>query len=383
MRKKLNDCVSTSDVKSVAKQKIPKVSWEYLETGTGQENLLDVNRQAFNNLGLYPEFMKGDLVVDTTTSFLSSTYAVPFGIAPIGLSGLIWPKSEIFLAQSSMENNFPFCLSTVATETPETISEFVGPNGWFQLYPPNDFKLLEDLLNRAWKSEFKTLVVTADVPSPSVRERSQRAGMKMPLKLNFKLIFEALQRPKWTLHTLRRGLPRLRTLEEYTTHNNLNFVANYAGNRLGGTLDWQYLERLRELWRGKIILKGIISPKDAIKAVESKNCDAIIVSNHGARQFDGGVASLHALTEIRKALGDEFPLILDSGIETGIDIIKALNQGANFVLLGRTFMHGAAAFQKKGVDKIFQILKRDLVNGMHQIGVECIEEIRTVKHFNY
>lgn len=378
MFRNLNNCLTIRDLQSAAKRQLPRVAWEYLESGTGYENLIRENQRAFRSIKISQRLLQGDIKVDTSTHFLGKDYSVPFGIAPIGLSGLIWPRSELFLAQSAAENNSPYCLSAVATETPETVGPLINKNAWFQLYPPRDQAIRDDLLKRASHQGFSTLVVTADVPSPSVRERSQKAGVKMPFRLTPDLILQAILSPKWLTSTIRRGLPRLRTIERYTFKNNLNFVSNFVGNRLGGTLDWDYLHELRNSWEGKIILKGILNPDDAKKASESKVCDAIVVSNHGGRQFDAAFTSVEALPKIREVVGKNFPLLLDSGVTSGLDILKAIHLGADFVLLGRAFMYGVGSFQKEGVDKVYDILTRDLVNSMHQVGAEDIKSLKAI-----
>ncbi|WP_425237007.1 alpha-hydroxy acid oxidase [Ulvibacterium sp.] len=358
-----------------AKKRMPQVALAYLDGGTGDEALLRRNLTAFQRINFIPRFCKGPLKVNMETKLFGKTYAAPIGMAPVGLTGLMWPKAERFLAATAKRLQIPFCLSTVATETPETVGNFIGDMGWFQLYPPKDKPLLHSLLERAQDAGFHTLVVTADVPMASRRERSKRAGLSMPPKITPKMLWQGLTHPSWTYHTLLHGLPRLRTVEHYTNNNDMKFVSGFVGNRLGGTLDWDYCQELKTLWQGPVVLKGILHPEDAAKAVEI-GLDGIYVSNHGGRQFNGAVTALDALPHIVKEVKGRAPILFDSGIRTGLDAMRALYLGADFVLAGRPFIWGVAALGKFGGDHIAHILIDDLKNNMVQLGVESVAELR-------
>lgn len=370
-----NKYPAIEDLARKAKKRIPKVAWEYLASGTGTEDLLDRNSLAFQKICFLPRFCKGPLEADIATSLFGQKYAAPIGIAPVGLTGLMWPRAEHHLAASAQRLNIPFCLSTVATETPETVGPLVGNMGWFQLYPPKDEDIRHSLLERAKKAGFHTLVVTADVPMASRRERTKRAGMSMPPKITPKMIWEAITHPVWTYYTLLNGISRLRTVEHYTNNNDIRFVSGFVGNRLGGTLDWDYCRELKDSWEGPVVLKGVLHPEDAAKAVEI-GLDGIIVSNHGGRQFNGAPAALDALPAIVDKLKGKVPIIFDSGIRTGLDIMRALYLGADFVLAGRPFIYGVAALGQYGADHAAHILIDDLKNNMVQLGVSNLKAIR-------
>ena len=364
-----------SDLTQKAKKRIPNVAWEYLDSGTGDEQLLDQNQESFKKLRFLPRFCKGELNADVTTQLFGKTYNAPVGMAPVGLTGLQWPKTEQYLAATAKRQNIPFCLSTVATETPETVGKLVGNMGWFQLYPPKDRDVRNSLLQRTKDSGFTTLVVTADVPMASRRERSKKAGLTIPPKITPKLIWDGLSHPIWGWQTLKRGLPRLRTVEHYTNTKDMKFTSGFVGNRLGGTLDWKYCEELKETWGGPVVLKGVLHPKDAKKAIEI-GLDGIYVSNHGGRQFNGAPTAFDALPGIVHVAKGKVPILFDSGIRTGLDAMKALYLGADFVLAGRPFVHGIAALGKYGGDHVTNILIDDLKNNMVQLGVRNLEELR-------
>ena len=370
-----NQYPAIEDLTRKAKKRIPKVAFEYLFSGTGDEDLLARNRAALQEIRFLPQFCKGAFNANIETTLFGRTYQAPIGIAPVGLSGLMWPRVEHYLAASAERMNIPYCLSTVATETPETVGKHIGDMGWFQLYPPKDDDIRNSLLQRAKDSGFHTMVVTADVPMASRRERTKRAGLKVPPKITPQMIWEGITHPVWSYHSLRHGLPRLRTVEHYTNNNDMRFVSGFVGNRLGGTLNWDYCKAVKEDWDGPVVLKGVLHPEDAAKAAEV-GLDGIWVSNHGGRQFNGGPAAIEALPAIVEVVGGKVPIIFDSGVRTGLDIMRAIYLGADFVMAGRPFLASVAAIGKYGGDHAVHIFMDDLKNNMVQLGASNLSEIR-------
>ncbi len=371
-----NQYPTIQDLVKRAKRRIPHVGYEYLSAGTGDEDLLDRNIKAFQNIIFLPRFCKGEFEANIRTTLFGRKYNAPIGIAPVGLTGLMWPRTEHYLAATCNRWKIPYSLSTVATETPESTGKYVGDMGWFQLYPPKDMDVTESLLQRAKDAGFHTLLITADVPMASRRERTKRAGLAVPPKLTPKMIWEGMTHPLWSFYTLKNGLPRLRTVEHYTNNNDMKFVSGFVGNRLGGTLDWDYCKRVKDLWGDNpVVLKGILHPEDAAKAVDI-GMDGVGVSNHGARQFNGAPATIEALPAIVKAVGGRVPIVFDSGIRTGLDVMRALYLGADFVLAGRAFIYAVAALGKYGGDHAAHILIDDLKNNMVQLGVKNLGELR-------
>jgi L-lactate dehydrogenase (cytochrome) len=370
---------SLMDMELLARRRLPFVAWEYLESGTGDEDALDRNRRSFSSITLTPGIMKGALDPDLSVDLLGRRYSLPFGIAPVGLTGLIWPGAEFQLAQTAVKFGIPFCLSTVATQTPEAIGPVVGNMGWFQLYPPRQDDIRRDLLQRARDSGFHTLVVTADVPVPSRRERIKRAGLRMPPKTTPKMIWDALTHPSWTAATIKYGSPRLKTIEKYTRSRSRAAAAAYVNENLGGTLSWDYLRELTHDWDGPVILKGLLDPKDAVKAAEI-GAAGIVVSNHGGRQFDAAPAAMDVLPEIAAAVNGRLAVLFDSGIRTGLDIIKAYAGGADFVFLGRAFLYGLAALGNRGAEHVCRILTDELVNNMQQLGCSSLNDLRNLSN---
>ena len=363
-----------SDLAEKAKKRIPHFAWEYLDSGTGIEDGIKRNREAFSNVTFTPKFMQGRFEPDTSTTLFGTQYALPFGVAPVGLTGLMWPEAEKILARAAGQYRIPYSLSTVATEAPEAIGPLADGMGWFQLYPPHQESLRQDLLKRAKDSGFTTLLVTADVPIGSTRERQRRAGVTVPPKITPRMLYHVALRPHWALATLRYGQPAFRGLEKYLDSKDMQHMNEFMAKELAGTLDWDYLKAVREEWDGPIVLKGILDPEQAKVAAEM-GLDGIVVSNHGARQCDGLAAPLDVLTAIKKAAGDDMSVIYDSGVRTGLDIIRALAMGADFVMMGRPFMYGVAALGEAGGAHAIEILRDDLKNNMIQLGCARIDEL--------
>lgn len=359
------------DLEKRGATRIPDVAWQYLQTGTGDEDALARNRNAFAEVKMVPRFMKGVLEPDTSVELFGKKYAAPFGIAPVGLSGLMWPGAEMLLAQTASNYQIPYCLSTVAAQTPEAVGSHVGEMGWFQLYPPRDPKIRTDLLKRAKDNGFHTLIVTADVPKPARRERTKRAGLRTPPRITPAFILDGILNPWWSIRVLKYGIPRLKTIEKYATGST---VFKELRMQFGGTLDWQYMRELKKEWDGPIVLKGITHADDAHIAAE-EGMDGIIVSNHGGRQFDAVPGAIELLPSIVDRVGDRSTVMFDSGVRSGLDVLKALHLGAKFVFLGRPFLYGLAAMGNRGGDHVCEILIEDLKINLLQMGVERIAEV--------
>lgn len=376
----MNRYPSIADLAVKGKKRLPHVAWQYLETGTGSGNAVLRNREALDRITLLPHFMKGELKADTTTQLFGKTYQAPFGVAPVGLSGLMWPNSEFYLARMAKNYGIPYCLSTVATQTPEDVGKKVGDMGWFQLYPPLDRSTMRKLLQRARDSNFETLMVTVDIPALSRREEARKAGLTIPPKTTPRIIWQAMTHPAWALATLKAGSPHLKTIAPYSDKKDSKSVAEFARLTFRVNMDWEYVKAVRDTWHGPIILKGLLHPDDVAQAL-SIGIEGIGVSNHGGRQFDGAPAAIDALPAIVEEVKGRAAIIFDSGINSGLDVIRALAFGADFVLLGRAYMYGVAALGKYGAEHATEILMDDLKNNMAQLGVNTIDEIKKLKPF--
>ncbi len=302
MRDPSDDFPAIADLEHRARKRIPHFAWEYLASGTGADQALQRNLDKLAEIRLLPQLLKGPLEPDISTELFGVAYSAPIGIAPVGLTGLIWPGADEALATTAADRRIPYVLSTVATERPEVAGPNAGGMGWYQLYPPRDERIRASMLERAAESGFTALVVTADVPAPSQRERQRKARIRVPPKIGPTLVAQAALRPAWTLALARNGLPRFRGLEAYLDRSTMQKSAGFVGANLGGTLSFAYLAELRELWEGPIIVKGILDPDDAQRCIDV-GADAIGVSNHGGRQLDAAPAAIEALPVIVDRVG--------------------------------------------------------------------------------
>lgn len=357
-----------SDLRTRYRRRVPHFVWEYADSATGRETVKAANRAAFDAVRFLPAILCGDIVPDLETKFLGETYQAPFGIAPIGMSGLIWPGAEQTLARFACNARLPYCLSTVATRLPEEIGPLAGSMGWFQLYPPRDPGIRRDLLARARAAGFGTLVLTVDVPAPSRRERQRRAELAIPPKLTPRMLVQMAARPEWALRTLINGTPRLRLMEGYLKLGGNAPSTAHAGYLLRTAPDWAYLRALRSEWDGPLVIKGVLDPQDATR-LRDEGADAIWVSNHAGRQFDGAPAALDRLPALRAALGRDCPLVFDSGVETGLDVLRALALGADFVMLGRGWHFALGALGARGPAHLLHVLREDMIANMLQMGI--------------
>ena len=362
-----------ADLRAHAQKRIPKFVWEYLDSGTGVEATRRRNRTALDRVGLMPSILHGEFDPDLTTPFLGADMPLPFGIAPVGMSGLMWPDAERLLARAAAKLNIPYAISTVAAAKPEDVAPDLGAHGWFQMYPPRDEDIRRDMLDRAKVAGFKTLVLTVDVPVASRRERQTRSGLTNPPHLTPRLLAQVAMRPAWALGMARRGLPHMRMLDAYANAatNNLPVTA-HVGYLLRTSPDWDYVKWLRDAWEGPFVIKGILRGTDA-ERLESLGVDAVWVSNHAGRQFDAAPATIEVLPAIRRAT--RLPIIFDSGIEGGLDILRAMASGADFVMLGRAWHYALAALGEKGPDHLAHLLRADLISNMGQLGARSLHDL--------
>jgi L-lactate dehydrogenase (cytochrome) len=362
-----------SDLRHRAQRRIPKFVWEYLDSGTGAEATKSRNRSELDRIGFPPSVLHGEVTPDLSTSLLGQDLPLPFGISPIGMSGLVWPDAEGHLARAGAKHNIPYCISTVATQSPEDIAPHLGAHAWFQMYPPRDPEIRTDMLNRARAAGFKTLILTVDVPVASRRERQVRSGLTNPPTITPRILAQIATCPAWALGTAKRGMPHMRGLDKYANATTEGLSPNaHVGYLLRTSPDWDYVKWLRDAWDGPLVVKGILRAEDAAH-LETLGTDAIWVSNHAGRQFDGAPATIEVLPAVRKAT--KLPIIFDSGVENGLDILRAIALGADFVMLGRAFHFALAALGPKGIDHLIDILAKDLTANMGQLGASDLKSL--------
>ncbi|WP_179021773.1 alpha-hydroxy acid oxidase [Winogradskyella forsetii] len=365
---------SIEDLREKAKRRIPKFAFEYLDGGCNEDINLYRNTAELREITLKPEYLTKHTSSSMKTTLFGKEYDAPFGIAPVGLQGLMWPNSPEILAKAALEHNVPFILSTVTTSSIERIAEITEGNAWFQLYHPAKDEIRNSIINRAADTGYPVLVLLCDVPTFGYRPRDIRNGLAMPPSMSLKNILQVFGKPKWAIETLRVGQPSFEILKPYMPKNlDLKQLGLFMNDTFNGRLNEEKIKPIRDMWKGKIVLKGVANELDAEKAIRL-GLDGIIVSNHGGRQLDAGEASIKPLARIAKKYGDQIVVMMDSGIRSGPDIARALASEAKFTFMGRSFMYGVSALGKKGGNHTMAILKTQLQQIMEQICCERIED---------
>lgn len=361
---------SIADLRSKAKSKMPKFAFEYLDGGCNNDDNLKKNTSDLRAVELIPEYLKPTVKVNLQTTLFGITYDAPFGIAPIGLQGLMWPKAPEILARAAFENNIPFILSTVTTSSIERIAQITEGKAWFQLYYPAKEEVRKDIIKRAAEAACPVLVLLSDVPSFGFRPRDIRNGLAMPPKMSARNFYEILKRPEWALKTLLHGKPEFETLKPYMPKDlNLSQLAKFMDETFDGRLNEEKIKPIREQWKGKIVLKGVTSEADMEKAIRL-GLDGVIISNHGGRQLDAGESTIKSLKKLQAKYKDKITLIMDSGLRNGPDVARTLAEGASFSFLGRSFMYGVGALGNQGAQHTIELIKTELMQVMDQLGCE-------------
>jgi L-lactate dehydrogenase (cytochrome) len=361
---------SIDDLRKRAKKKIPKFAFEYLDGGCNEDVNLIRNTSELREVQLMPNYLRKHHGSSLKTKLFGVEYDAPFGIAPVGLQGLMWPNSPEILAKASFEHNIPFILSTVTTTSIERASELTEGKAWFQLYHPTENRLRDDIIKRAEAAECPVLVILCDVPTFGFRPRDIRNGLAMPPKMNLNNILQVFGRPQWALETLKYGQPNFETLKPYMPKGlDLKQLGKFMDQTFSGRLNEEKIKPIRDMWKGKLVLKGVASEYDAKEAIRL-GLDGIIVSNHGGRQLDAGESTVKPLSSIAEKYGDQIEVMMDSGIRSGPDVARAMASGAKFTFMGRSFMYGVSALGKRGGNHTISLLKTELQQVMEQICCE-------------
>ncbi|MCA0305478.1 MAG: alpha-hydroxy-acid oxidizing protein [Proteobacteria bacterium] len=367
--------VNIEDLRKLAKKRLPKIAYDFIEGGTDDEVGLVTNESAFRKARLVPRYLVDVSVRDQSTTLFGRTYSSPIGIAPTGLAGLFRHGADLMLAEAARDANVPFIMSGAATGSIEDLGRIAPDHGWYQLYSAKDQAISEDMIKRAGDAGLRTLVFTVDVPEGSNRERNTRNGFGRPLRLSLRSKIDALMHPAWMMQWLRHGTPFFDNWAKYAGPGaDADKVSDFVAYNNRAPMTWKHVERYRELWKGNFVLKGIMHPDDAIRA-HAMGVDGVMVSNHGARQLDNAPSPLEVLPAIRDAVGDKMTVMFDGGIRRGIDALIALCTGAKFVFVGRPTLYGVTAGGKPGADAALGIFRREIDISMAQLGVTKIADL--------
>ena len=374
---RLDHCYNIADLREVARKRLPKGVFEYLDLGTEDMVSLENNRRVIKEIKLLNKVLVDVSKIDTSADILGARAALPFAIAPTGIAGLTWHEGELELAKAAAKAGVPFTLATGSNTAMEKIAE-VGGRRWFQLYMWREKQLSYELVKRAEAAGFEALIWTVDIGLGANREHNKRNGFNTPYKANLKSAIDMALHPEWALTVMARyilggGMPRH---ENYPPQyqGKVTGKASQAKALRADAVSWEDVDRLRDLWPGKLIIKGIMRPDDAARAVEH-GADGVVVSNHGGRNLDSAPSTLDVLPRIVRAVDGKASVIVDSGVRRGGDLVKCLALGADFVLTGRATLYGTAAGGEAGAAKAMAILKDELRRTMAYVGCPTIDAI--------
>lgn len=364
---------SIEDLRRLAGRRLPRAVFDFFDGGAEDELTLAANREAFRKVRLAPKILVDVSTVDTSTDILGVRSALPIMVAPTGAAGFGWPNADVAIARAAADSRIPYTLSTSGTASIERIAEEAGGNLLFQAYILKRREFTERLIERARVAGYFGLMITVDLPVGGKRERDYRNDFAIPFRFTPRNLADFSRRPGWAARMLLNGVPVLENLAGLTPSANLAQAASSVGRNYDSSFDWDDLKVIRDLWPGKLVVKGVIRPDDAEK-LDAIGCDAVVVSNHGGRQLDSGLGTLEALPGIVAARGG-MSVMVDGGIRRGSDIVKALALGADAVLLGRATLYGACAGGESGAVRALEILSEELTRTMQLCGVRSVAEI--------
>lgn len=366
---------SMDDLRNKAMRRIPKFAFEYLDGGCNEDVSISRNTSEIRAVQLQPRYLRNTGIRSTKTTILGMEYDAPFGIAPVGLQGLMWPNSPEILAKAAFAHNIPFILSTVTTMSIERASELTEGNAWFQLYNPAEDVVRDDIINRAEAAGCPVLVLLCDVPTFGYRPRDIRNGLALPPNMSLTNILQILGKPTWALNTLKHGQPTFETLKPYTPEGlNLKQLGQFMDKTFSGRLNEERIKPIRDKWKGKLVLKGVASEQDTQDAIRM-GFDGIIVSNHGGRQLDAAQSTINSLSEIVATYSEQIEIMMDSGLRSGPDIARTVASGAKFTFMGRSFLYGCGALGNQGGDHTISMLKTQFKQVMDQLCCERVEDL--------
>ncbi|MEP2281200.1 alpha-hydroxy acid oxidase [Maribacter sp.] len=370
-----SDYPSVDDLRIKAKSRIPKFAFEYLDGGCNEDISLARNTSEIRKVQLQPRYLRNNGTSSTKTTVMGMEFDAPFGIAPVGLQGLMWPNTPAILAKAAHNHNIPFILSTVTTMDIEKASELTEGNAWFQLYNPVDDAIRDDIIDRADAAGCPVLVLLCDVPTFGYRPRDFRNGLALPPKMTVANILQILGKPNWAYNTLKYGQPTFETLKPYTPEGlDLKQLGAFMDKTFSGRLNEEKIKPIRDKWKGKLVLKGVASEQDTQDAIRM-GFDGIIVSNHGGRQLDAAQSTINSLQEITAKYSNQIEIMMDSGLRSGPDVARAMASGAKFTFMGRSFVYGTGALGSKGGDHTIGMLKTQFKQVMDQLCCERVEDL--------
>ncbi|MFX3653887.1 MAG: alpha-hydroxy acid oxidase [Paracoccaceae bacterium] len=369
---RLDRAASIEDLRRMARRRIPRFAFDLVDGGAESERCLRRNVEAFGVVELTPRYMVDVSEIDTSATLFGQTFDLPFGMAPIGMLNAFWPGADEILAPLCRRENIPYVASSAASTTLERLAEAADGNGWFQLYVSGDAAVTESLVARAEAAGYPLLMVTVDVPAAGKRDRDIRNRLAVPFRITPGIALALAANPLWSLETLRLGKPGIANYADL-----LKAATSYADVQktlITPGFAWDDLKRLRDRWRGRLLVKGVLHPQDARRCADL-GCDGVVVSNHGGRQVDFGPPTIEALPAVVEAVAGRMKVMLESGVRRGSDVLRARALGADFVLAGRALAYGVGAGGAAGAERALDILKLELTRALGQVGAPTPEAL--------
>ena len=366
---------SASDYREAARRKLPRFLFDYIDGGAYAEHTMRANSADLASISLRQRILRNVDSLSLKTTLFGKEQSLPIILSPVGLTGMYARRGEVQAAKAAATKGIPFCLSTVSVCSIEEVSSQSSQSIWFQLYVLKDRGFMRNALERAQAAGVTTLVFTVDMPTPGARYRDAHSGMSGPLAAS-RRILQATTRPDWAFNVGILGRPHdLGNISKYLGKaTTLEDYVGWLGNNFDPSISWKDLEWIREFWKGPMIIKGILDPQDAKDAV-SFGADGIVVSNHGGRQLDGVLSTARALPPIAEVVGDDLTVLVDSGIRSGLDVVRMLSLGAKACLLGRSTVYALAADGQHGVENMLDIFSQEMRVAMTLTGVTSIDKI--------
>ena len=365
------------DLRVLAKRRVPKMFYDYADSGSWTEGTYRANESDFQKI-----LLRQRVAVDMSNRTLATTLVgqpvnMPIALAPVGMTGMQHPDGEILAARAAAAAGIPFTLSTMSICSIEDVAENTDQPFWFQLYVMRDKDFIDRLIGRAQAAGCSALVLTLDLQILAQRHKDLKNGLSAPPKMTLTNIADIATKPRWWMGMLGT---RRRSFRNIVGHakgvGDLSALASWTAEQFDPTLSWDDVKRIKDRWGGKLILKGIMDPEDAELAVKS-GADALIVSNHGGRQLDGAQSSISALPEVVRTVGDRIEVLMDGGVRTGQDVLKALALGAKGVMIGRSYIYGLGAMGQAGVTMSLDIIRKELDMTMALCGLRDIRQVNS------
>lgn len=374
--RQLRAAYSIDALRDLARRRLPRAVFDFYDGGAEDEQTLRANRTAFAQHAISPRFLVDVSQIDTRINLLGQTCDLPLAVAPTGAIGYGWPFGDVAIARAAGAAGVPYALPTSSTSSIERVArEAPHTRLWFQSYMLRKRDFTMGLIQRARDADYEALIITIDMPTGGKRERDLRNDFGLPFRFTPRNVLDFASRPGWAARLARSGMPVLENMLGFVPDAvDSSTIASSVGKNYDPTFNWDDLARIREMWPRKMLVKGILHPKDAARVAEI-GCDGLVVSNHGGRQLDGAPATLNALPAVAREVGGKLDIILDGGVRRGADVIKALALGANAVMVGRPMLYGVSAGGEQGAARALFLFRDELLRAMRLSGLAAVRDI--------